>query len=418
MLIRQTSEEIEEEKEMESVKDRFLRYVKIDTQSEHHVDKIPSTDKQFVLCRLLRDELLALGAADVQLDPHGYVTATIPANTNKSAPVIGLLSHVDTSDAVSGANVKPLLTPNYAGGDIDMGNGYVLSPTDSPALLTHIGEEIICTDGTTLLGADDKAGVAEIMTFAEHMLSPHAPEHGKIRIGFTPDEEVGRGVDLFDVPAFGADFGYTVDGGAMGEINYECFNAASAEIRIQGRSTHTGSAKGRMVNASLLAMELHDLLPRFENPACTDEYEGFFHLERLDSHVDSAYLYYLLRDHNAEKFAQKKALIEKACAYMNEKYGAGTVSLELADSYYNMKTKVPKFIVEAAKRAMEAVGITPFCAPIRGGTDGSRLSYMGLPCPNLCTGGHNFHGRYEFISTQAMEKVVQILEALVPSFVK
>ncbi len=402
---------------MESVKDRFLRYVKIDTQSEQHVDQIPSTEKQLDLCRLLRDELAALGAADVQLDPHGYVTATIPANTQRRAPVVGLLAHVDTSDAVSGANVKPVLTPNYDGGDIDMGGGYTLSPKDSPALLNYLGEEIICTDGTTLLGADDKAGVAEIMTFAEHMLSPDAPEHGTIRIGFTPDEEVGRGVDLFDVPAFGADFAYTVDGGTMGEINYECFNAASAQIRIQGLSTHTGSAKGRMVNASLLAMELHELLPRFENPACTDGYEGFFHLERLDAHVDGAYLYYLLRDHDAEKFAQKKALMEKACAYMNEKYGPGTVSLQLEDTYYNMKAKIPMAIVDAAKRAMESTGITPFCAPIRGGTDGSRLSYMGLPCPNLCTGGQNFHGRYEFVSTEAMEKVVRILEALVPSFV-
>lgn len=403
---------------MESVKDRFLRYVKIDTESEQHVDKIPSTDKQLVLCHLLHDELIALSAEDVKLDPHGYVTATIPANTKRSAPVIGLLAHVDTADAVSGANVKPVLTPNYAGGDIDMGNGYTLSPADSPALLQHLGEEIICTDGTTLLGADDKAGVAEIMTLCERLLQPGAPEHGKIRIGFTPDEEVGRGVDLFDVPAFGADFGYTVDGGALGEINYECFNAAGAEIRIQGRSTHTGSAKGRMINASLVAMELHALLPSLENPACTAEYEGFFHLERLDARVDSAYLYYLLRDHDMEKFERKKELMEKACSFMNDKYGAGTVSLEMSDTYYNMKPKVPQFIVDAAMRAMEAVGIASFCAPIRGGTDGSRLSYMGLPCPNLCTGGHNFHGRYEFISTEAMEKVVGMLKALVLSFVK
>lgn len=403
---------------MESVKDRFLRYVKIDTESEHHVDKIPSTDKQLDLCRLLAEELRAIGAVDVAMDPHGYVTATIPANTAKRAPVIGLLAHVDTVDAVSGANVKPVLTKNYAGGDIAMGNGYTLSPAASPSLLQHIGEEIICTDGTTLLGADDKAGVAEIMTFAEHMLAPNAPEHGKIRIGFTPDEEVGRGVDLFDVAAFGADFGYTVDGGTLGEINYECFNAASAEIRIQGVSAHTGSAKGRMVNASLVAMELHALLPSLENPACTAEYEGFFHLERLDARVDNAYLYYLLRDHDTEKFEHKKALMRKACAYLNDKYGAGTVSLDLSDTYYNMKSKVPMFIVDAAKRAMESVGVAPYCAPIRGGTDGSRLSYMGLPCPNLCTGGHNFHGRYEFISTEAMETVVRILEALVPSFVE
>lgn len=403
---------------MESVKDRFLRYVKIDTQSQHHVDAVPSTQKQLDLSRLLRDELIALGAADVQLDEHGYVTATIPANTKKSAPVIGLLSHVDTSDAVTGANVTPLLTPNYSGGDIAMGNGYTLSPAQFPELLDHVGEEIVCTNGTTLLGADDKAGVAEIMTLSQRLLEPDAPEHGKIRIAFTPDEEVGRGVDLFDVAAFGAEFGYTVDGGALGEINFECFNAAGAEIRIQGVSVHTGSAKGRMVNAALVAMELHALLPALENPACTADYEGFFHLDKLDACVDHANMSYILRDHDSAKFEQKKELMKKACAYLNDKYGAGTVTLDLSDTYYNMKSKIPAFIVDAAKQAMERVGVTPFCEPIRGGTDGSRLSYMGLPCPNLCTGGYNFHGRYEFVSVQSMEKVTQILEALVTSFVK
>ncbi len=403
---------------MESVKERFLRYVKIDTESQQHVESIPSTAKQLDLSRLLKSELLALGAADVTIDEHGYVMATIPANTERKAPVVGLLAHVDTVDAVTGANVKPVLTPNYSGGDIDMGNCYVLSPAASPELLHHMGEEIICTDGTTLLGADDKAGVAEIMTLAERLLSPNAPKHGKLRVGFTPDEEVGRGVDLFDVAAFNADFGYTVDGGALGEINYECFNAASAEIRIQGLSTHTGTAKGRMLNAALVAMELHALLPEFENPACTAEYEGFFHLEKLDACVDHAYLHYLLRDHDMAKFKQKKALMKKACAYLNDKYGAGTVSLDMSDTYYNMKSKVPAFIVDAAERAMERVGVTPYCAPIRGGTDGARLSYMGLPCPNLCMGGYNAHGRYEFISVQSMEKIVDILEALVTSFVE
>ena len=403
---------------MESVKSRFLRYVKIDTQSKHQAESIPSTEKQLDLCRLLKDELTALGAADVKMDEHGYVTASIPANTDKKAPVIGLLAHVDTSDAVSGANVKPVLTPNYDGGDIDMGNGYTLSPADSPALLEHIGEEIVCSDGTTLLGADDKAGVAEIMTLVERLLSPDAPEHGTLRIGFTPDEEVGRGVDLFDVAAFNAEFGYTVDGGGLGEINYECFNAAGAEVHIKGLSLHTGSAKGRMVNALLVAMELHDLLPRFENPACTEGYEGFFHLDKMEGCVDHADMSYILRDHDTDKFARKKALMEQACAFLNDKYGAGTVSLDMSDSYYNMKSKVPEFIVAAAERAMESVGIAPHLEPIRGGTDGARLSYMGLPCPNLCTGGHNFHGRYEFISVQAMEKVVDILTELVSSFVK
>ena len=403
---------------MKTVKERFLRYVKIDTESQQNVDAVPSTAKQFDLCRLLRDELKALGAEDVRLDEHGYVTATIPANTKKPAPVVGLLAHVDTSDAVSGANVRPVLTPNYGGGDIDMGNGCVLSPKSSPQLLKHIGEEIICTDGTTLLGADDKAGVAEIMSLCERLLAGSAPEHGKIRVAFTPDEEVGRGVDLFDVADFGAELAYTVDGGALGDINYECFHAASADIHLQGMSTHTGTAKGRMVNASLLCMELHELLPRFENPSCTSEYEGFFHLERVNACVDHADVHYLLRDHDRAKFEQKKALMIKACAYMNEKYGEGTAVLKLEDTYYNMKEKIDFSIVEAAMRAMESVGVKPLIAPIRGGTDGAHLSYMGLPCPNLCTGGYNFHSRYEFISAEAMEKVVDVLQALVTSFVK
>lgn len=401
---------------METVKERFLRYVKIDTQSEQNVDAVPSTKKQLGLAKLLFGELRALGAQDVSCDEHGYVTATIPANTQKSAPVVGLLAHMDTSDAVSGANVRPVLTPDYGGGDIAMSEGYTLSPKDSPELLGHIGEEIVCSDGTTLLGADDKAGVAEIMTLCERLLGPDAPEHGTLRIGFTPDEEVGRGVDLFDVARFGAEIAYTVDGGALGEINYECFNAASARIHIQGVSTHTGTAKGRMVNASLLAMELHELLPRFENPACTSGYEGFFHLERISGCPDHADLYYLLRDHDAEKFNRKKELMERACRFMNEKYGEKTVALDMRDTYYNMKQKVDISIVEAAERAMESVGVKPFLEPIRGGTDGARLSYMGLPCPNLCTGGYNFHGRYEFISVQAMEKVVDILSALTASF--
>lgn len=401
---------------MQTVKERFLRYVKIDTQSKHNIDSIPSTKKQFDLARLMAAELKEIGASDVLLDEHGYVTATIPANTKKSAPVVGLLAHMDTSDAVSGANVSPVFTPDYDGGDIQMGNGYVLSPKDTPALMNHVGEEIICTDGSTLLGADDKAGVAEIMTLAEHLLAADAPEHGKIRIGFTPDEEVGRGVDMFDVKGFGADFAYTVDGGALGEINYECFNAAGAEIHIQGVSVHTGTARGRMVNAALVGMELHDLLPRFMNPACTSGYEGFFHLERISACTDHADMQYIVRDHDMEKFEQKKVLLTKACDFLNDKYGAGTVTLEMSDTYYNMKDKIDLKLVEAAQHAMESVGVTPFLSAIRGGTDGARLSFMGLPCPNLCTGGYNFHGRYEFISVQSMEKVTEILKALVTSF--
>ena len=401
------------------LKDRFLKYVSFDTQSDESSETFPSTAKQRVLLDYLAEEMKALGLTEVTVDKYGYAMGTIPATPGcEKAPVIGFIAHVDTAPDMSGADVKPHVIENYDGKDIRLNAGVTMKVADFPELSFFKGHTLIHTDGTTLLGADDKAGVAEIMTFAERMLRADAPEHGKIRIGFTPDEEVGRGVDLFDVASFGADFGYTIDGGTLGEINYECFNAASAEINIRGVSVHTGSARGRMVNASLVAMELHELLPRFENPACTDEYEGFFHLDKLEGCVDHAYLYYILRDHDAEKFAQKKALMEKACAYLNEKYGAGTVALKLEDTYFNMKSKIPMEIVEQAQRAMESVGMKPYCAPIRGGTDGSRLSYMGLPCPNLCTGGHSFHGRYEFISTQAMEKVVELLEALIPSFVK
>ncbi len=401
---------------MDTVKERFLRYVQLDTQSEDNVETVPSTAKQLDLARLLREELSAMGAEDVSLDGHGYVTASVPANTDRKAPVVGLLAHMDTSDAVSGANVHPVLTPRYGGGDIAMGNGYVLSPKDSPALLDHVGEEIVCSDGSTLLGADDKAGVAEIMTLAGRLLAPGAPLHGKIRIAFTPDEEVGRGVDFFDTAAFGADFAYTVDGGERGEINRENFNAADAEVSIQGVSTHPGSARGRMVNASLVCMELNDLLPRFMNPACTSDYEGFFHLERMSGRVDHAEMLYIIRDHDRRKFERKKALMQDACAFLNEKYGENTVSLRLSDTYYNMRDQIDERLVDAAKRAMERAGMVPFVRPIRGGTDGARLSFLGLPCPNLCTGGCNFHSRYEFVSVQAMEQVVDMLEALITSF--
>ncbi len=401
---------------MESVKERFLRYVAIDTQSDRNVKTIPSTAKQLDLAWLLHDELLSMGASDVVLDEHGYVSASIPASAGVSAPIIGLLAHMDTSDAVSGENVRPVLTPAYGGGSIEMGHGLTLSPEEFPALLNHIGEEIICADGSTLLGADDKAGVAEIMALCERLLAPNAPLHGQIRIGFTPDEEVGRGVDEFDVAAFAADFAYTVDGGALGEINRETFNAADAEITIHGVSIHPGTARGRMVNAALVCMELHAMLPVFQNPACTSEYEGFYHLERLEARVDRAEMLYIVRDHDRAKFERKKALIQGACNYLNDKYGAGTVELMLTDTYYNMRERIDESLVDAAMRAMEAVGIRPFVQPVRGGTDGSRLSYMALPCPNLCTGGYNFHGRYEFISVQSMERVVDMLEALVLSF--
>ncbi len=401
---------------MSTVKERFLRYVKVDTQSEDDVSAIPSTKKQFDLARMLQAELIALGARDVLLDEFCCVTARIPATNGKKKPVVGLLAHMDTSDAVSGANVVPVLTPNYDGGDIVMGEGYVLSPKAYPALRNHIGEEIICTNGQTLLGADDKAGVAEIMALCEELLSPDAPPHCEIRIAFTPDEEVGHGTDRFDVKAFGADFAYTVDGGAPGDINFENFNAADAEITVRGMSIHPGHAHGKMVNATLVCMELHEMLPKFMNPAATRGYEGFFHLERMTGHVDHAEMLYIVRDHDKTLFAEKKALMQSAVDYLNVKYGAGTVALKLADTYYNMRELIDDELVEAAKRAMRSVGVEPLVSPIRGGTDGARLSYDGLPCPNLCTGGYNFHGRYEFISTETLEKVTEILMALVLSF--
>ena len=401
---------------MSSVKERFLRYVKVDTQSTENAATVPSTEKQFTLARILMDELIALGARDVMLTGHCYVTATIPETNGEASPVVGLIAHMDTSDAVSGANVKPVITPNYDGGDIDMGNGYTLSPKNFPALKDYIGKEIICSDGTTLLGADDKAGVAEIMALAERLLAPDAPKHGRIRIGFTPDEEVGAGTKYFDVDRFGADFAYTIDGGALGDINCENFNAASAFLTFHGTSIHPGSARGKMINANLLVMEFHNLLPMFENPACTSEYEGFFHLEHMEGHVDEAQSYYLIRDHDREKFAEKKQRMLSAVEAMNNKYGPGTAEVKITDRYFNMKEKIDPKLVDAAVQAMESVGVTPLISPIRGGTDGAVLSYMGLPCPNLCTGGHNFHGRYEFIPTESMEKIVDILEKLVLSF--
>ena len=403
---------------MSSVKERFLRYVKVDTQSADNVPQVPSTDKQFTLAKMLMEELTGLGARDVILTGHCYVMATIPATPGVTAPVVGLIAHMDTALEVSGANVNPVITENYDGGDIQMGNGYVLSPKEHPSLLKYIGQEIICTDGTTLLGADDKAGVAEIMTVAERLLAPDAPAHGEVRICFTPDEEVGCGTKFFNVERFGADFAYTLDGGEIGEINFENFNAAGAVLTFAGTSIHPGSAKGKMVNALHLAMEFDALLPRYETPACTEGYEGFFHLDSLTGEVDRAESHYLIRDHDMASFEKRKATVLWAAGVLNEKYGPGTVSAQVTDRYYNMKEKIDPALIEAAKAAMEKVGIAPFVAPIRGGTDGANLSFMGLPCPNLCAGGHNFHSRYEFVPTQSMERIADFTEQLVCGFAK
>ena len=403
---------------MSKVVDKFLTYVKIDTQSDEESTTFPSTEKQKDLARLLVKELTEMGAADVKMDEkYGYVYATIPStlkDKEKKVPVIGFIAHMDTSPAVSGKDVKPGIVENYDGGDIllNQEKGIILPVKENPELQDYVGKSLIVTDGTTLLGADDKAGVAEIMTMAETLLKSPEIEHGTIRIAFTPDEEVGSGVDYFDVPGFGADFAYTVDGGALGELEYENFNAASARLHVHGYSVHPGSAKNKMLNAILLAQEFQNLLPVHENPASTEGYEGFYHLEKFSGVVESAVADYIIRDHSREKFEQKKAYFKDAAALMNLKYGREVLTVEMTDSYYNMKEKIyPEnaHLIDTAVKAMEMAEVTPVISPIRGGTDGARLSFMGLPCPNLCTGGMNYHGRFEYVCIESMEKCVEII---------
>ena len=400
---------------MEKVTDRFLRYVQIDTQSDEEGTGTPTTEKQHELARLLVEELTKMGAEEITYDKeHCYVYASIPATEGmEKKPVMGFISHMDTSPAVSGANVRPRIITAYDGKDIvlNSGLGIVMKTADFPELKEYQGKSMIVTDGTTLLGADDKAGVAEIMTMAEYLLSHRDVPHGKLRIGFTPDEEVGAGADHFDVELFSADCAYTVDGGKLGELEYENFNAAGARVTFHGRSVHPGDAKNKMKNALLTAMEFQGMLPVSENPMYTEKYEGFYHLDALNGDIERAVADYIIRDHSREKFEQKKALFEKAGAFLNEKYGEGTVEIELKDSYYNMKEIIEDHmeLIDHAMEAMREAGVEPVVVPIRGGTDGARLSYMGLPCPNLCTGGHNFHGRFEYICIESMEAVVRIL---------
>ena len=400
---------------MEKVTDRFLRYVQIDTQSDEEGTGTPTTEKQHELARLLVEELTKMGAEEITYDKeHCYVYASIPATEGmEKKPVMGFISHMDTSPAVSGANVRPRIITAYDGKDIvlNSGLGIVMKTADFPELKEYQGKSLIVTDGTTLLGADDKAGVAEIMTMAEYLLSNRDVPHGKLRIGFTPDEEVGAGADHFDVELFSADCAYTVDGGKLGELEYENFNAAGARVTFHGRSVHPGDAKNKMKNALLTAMEFQGMLPVSENPMYTEKYEGFYHLDALNGDIERAVADYIIRDHSRKKFEQKKALFEKAGAFLNEKYGEGTVEIELKDSYYNMKEIIEDHmeLIDHAMEAMREAGVEPVVVPIRGGTDGARLSYMGLPCPNLCTGGHNFHGRFEYICIESMEAVVRIL---------
>jgi len=402
---------------MSSVVDRFIRYVKIDTQSDRGSNTYPSTEKQLNLAKMLIQELDDLGLADVDLDENGYVTATLSANIEREGiPVVGFLAHMDTSPDLSGENVKPQFIENYDGGTVVLNaeKGITMSSEEFPALKKYVGKTLITTDGTTLLGADNKAGIAEIMTAVEYLLAHPEIKHGTLKIGFTPDEEIGRGVDFFDVEKFGADFAYTIDGGEVGEVQYENFNAAGAEITIHGRNVHPGKAKMKMRNALLIGMELNDLLPVFERPEFTQDYEGFYHLYEFEGTVEQAHMSYIIRDHDREKFEAKKSLLCAAVEFINKKYGDNVLDLKIEDQYFNMREQVephPK-IMQTAIEAVKSVGVKPIIEPVRGGTDGSRLSYMGLPTPNIFTGGHYFHGKYEFIPVFAMEKAVETIVAI------
>ena len=405
---------------MESVKEKFLRYVAVDTQSAE-ADCVPSTAKQFILAEMLRDELKAMGAENVRLDKeHAYVYGWIPATADHAVSTLGFIAHMDTSPALSGAAVKARCIPNYDGRDVCLNaeKEIYLSVKDFPELPGYAGKELIVTDGTTLLGADDKAGVAEIMCMAEYLLAHPEINHGRIAIAFTPDEEVGRGVDFFDIPGFGASAAYTVDGGALGGIEYETFNAASARVKICGKSIHPGDAKNKMLNAVRIGMELDSLLPEAERPEHTEGYEGFYHLDGFNGNVESAEMDYIIRDHNKEKFETRKRLFAQCCDFLNTKYGEGTVLAEISDSYYNMKDALTDhmYLIERACDAMRKIGVEPVISPVRGGTDGCRLSYEGLPCPNLCTGGHNYHGKYEYVVTESMEKIVDLLVTIAGSW--
>ena len=395
-----------------NILDRFLRYVKIDTQSDENSSSFPSTAKQYELLNLLKDELIAMGVPEVSVDEYGYVMASIPANTTKKIPAIGFIAHVDTSPDMPGVNVNPQIIENYAGQDIliNAEKKLSLTPRDFPELLDYKGQTLITTDGNTLLGADDKAGITEIMAAVAYIMAHPEFEHGPLKIGFTQDEEIGKGVDHFDVQKFGAEYAYTMDGGAVGELEYENFNAAHAKLNIQGRNIHPGYAKDKMINAILVAMEFNAALPVNQRPEFTESYDGFFHLIKMEGSVENACIQYIIRDHDRQKFDQKKILIQQTVDFLNLRY-PNTLSLELRDQYFNMREKVePVYhIVKIAERAMEAVGVKPVVVPIRGGTDGARLSYMGLPCPNIFAGGHNFHGKFEFVPLESMEKAVSVI---------
>ena len=407
--------------------ERLLKYVSYETTSDENSQTCPSSAKELVLADELVEELKAIGVADAHVDKDGYVYGSIPATKGaENEKTIGLIAHMDTAPAMSGAGIKPRIINDYDGADIVLNEklGVVMDTVTFPQLRNYVGQDLIVTDGTTLLGADDKAGIAEIMTAAAQIIEDDKAcegntdehiAHGKICIAFTPDEEIGRGADRFNVESFGADYAYTVDGGMLGEIEFENFNAASAKVHIKGENIHPGEAKNKMKNASLLAMEFNSMLPPAEIPAHTEGYEGFFHLCGMSGDEENAYLDYIVRDHNMDKFLERKAMLEHITAYLNTKYGAGTVNLDMKDSYYNMREKLEAdlYIVDRAVEAMKENGVEQIIQPIRGGTDGARLSFMGLLCPNLSTGGHNFHGKYEYICIQSMDKMVEIIKSIV-----
>ena len=403
---------------METLKDRFLRYVAVETTSDEHSDTQPSTARQLDLLRMLRDELLAMGI-EATMDEYGYVMASIPSNVDHEVPAIGFIAHVDTSPDASGKDVKPQVIEHYDGNDVVLNpeKDIVMRVADCPELRQYIGQTLITTDGTTLLGADDKAGVAEIMHVAQYVTTHPDYKHGEIKIAFTPDEEIGRGVVKFDVKKFGAKYTYTIDGGGIGELEYENFNAAAAKIHIQGSNIHPGSAKGKMLNAMRIAMELDALLPSEQRPELTEGYEGFYHLTELNGTVEEATMHYIIRDHDREKFEEKKALMTSVVEYLNRRYGQ-VATLKLRDQYYNMREQVEPhfFIVERAMKAMEMANVKPKVQPIRGGTDGANLSFMGLPCPNLFAGGHNFHGKYEYVPLESMMKATEVILNIITLF--
>ncbi len=404
---------------MNTVLDRFLKYIQIETTSLPDMGVVPSTEMQREFGKFLVEEMKAIGIEDANIDDHGYVFGTIPATAD--APVIGLIAHMDTVNDMPNKDIKPRVI-DYKGGNVVLNEALdiVMTPEVFPHLNNYIGDRLVITDGTTILGADDKAGIAEILTLAEILINDKSIKHGEIKVGFTPDEEVGHGADFFDVKRFGAEFAYTIDGGAVGGLEFENFNAATAKVKIKGENIHPGASKDKMKNAMLVAMELESMLPKAQKPQFTEMYEGFFHLTSFNGTVETADMVYIIRDHSAAKFAQKKEQIKAIADHLNMMYGEGTVTVTVTDSYFNMEEKVAPymFLIDYAKEAFVECGETPVITPIRGGTDGSRLSYMGLPCPNLSTGGHNAHGKYEYISVESMEKMVKVLLTLVQKFVK